>query len=266
MDNEECRWTALDELRRLAISSAQLAVPLRARSRREGSRRARGTVRRGRRQRPYGPVVRRQGLLRPRAPQLPLLDASGGQPRDRLRATTRHARGVVYCRAQHHVLQPEHWFDQASRVLGHVRAGRRDDWSSDVANLEVLVSTGVRPPAARHRACRRRLRPRRDRCAAVRCPTPSRCSRSSGRVHPGVLPTSTPDGDRGSHTAQRWQAAPSSCGNGARLAGPSQASDRCGVSTTSSCREHVESKYDLPRTQRRSPMMRFPICCRRTSS
>jgi hypothetical protein len=24
-----------------------------------------------------------------------------------------HARGVVYCRAHHHVLDPEHWFDQA---------------------------------------------------------------------------------------------------------------------------------------------------------
>jgi hypothetical protein len=24
-----------------------------------------------------------------------------------------HARGVVYCRAQHHVLAPEHWFDEA---------------------------------------------------------------------------------------------------------------------------------------------------------
>jgi hypothetical protein len=24
-----------------------------------------------------------------------------------------HARGVVYCRAQHHVLEPEHWFDEA---------------------------------------------------------------------------------------------------------------------------------------------------------
>jgi hypothetical protein len=24
-----------------------------------------------------------------------------------------HAHGVVYCRAQHHVLDPEHWFDQA---------------------------------------------------------------------------------------------------------------------------------------------------------
>jgi ketosteroid isomerase-like protein len=24
-----------------------------------------------------------------------------------------HAHGVVYCRAQHHVLEPEHWFDQA---------------------------------------------------------------------------------------------------------------------------------------------------------
>jgi ketosteroid isomerase-like protein len=24
-----------------------------------------------------------------------------------------HARGVVYCRAQHHVLGPEHWFDEA---------------------------------------------------------------------------------------------------------------------------------------------------------
>jgi hypothetical protein len=24
-----------------------------------------------------------------------------------------HARGVVYCVAQHHVLKPEHWFDEA---------------------------------------------------------------------------------------------------------------------------------------------------------
>ena len=24
-----------------------------------------------------------------------------------------HAHGVVYCRAQHHVLEPDHWFDQA---------------------------------------------------------------------------------------------------------------------------------------------------------
>lgn len=24
-----------------------------------------------------------------------------------------HARGVVYCRAHHHVLEPEHWFDEA---------------------------------------------------------------------------------------------------------------------------------------------------------
>lgn len=24
-----------------------------------------------------------------------------------------HARGVVYCRAHHHILEPEHWFDQA---------------------------------------------------------------------------------------------------------------------------------------------------------
>ena len=24
-----------------------------------------------------------------------------------------HAQGVVYCRAQHHVLEPEHWFDEA---------------------------------------------------------------------------------------------------------------------------------------------------------
>src|SRR5215831_12971728 len=25
----------------------------------------------------------------------------------------RHAHGVVYCRAHHHVLEPEHWFDEA---------------------------------------------------------------------------------------------------------------------------------------------------------
>jgi len=39
----------------------------------------------------------------------------------------RHGRGVVYCRAQHHVLQPEHWFDQALAYWDiYERVG--DDW------------------------------------------------------------------------------------------------------------------------------------------
>jgi hypothetical protein len=38
-----------------------------------------------------------------------------------------HAHGVVYCRAQHHVLEPEHWFDQALAYWDtYERAG--DDW------------------------------------------------------------------------------------------------------------------------------------------
>jgi len=43
-----------------------------------------------------------------------------------------HASGVVYCRAQHHVLEPEHWFDMAlaywdryERVDGSWRFRRR---------------------------------------------------------------------------------------------------------------------------------------------
>ena len=86
-------------------------------------------------------------------------------------------------------------------VLGHVRAGGRR-LVLPTSPTEVLVSTGVRPPAARHRTCRLGSGHRRDRCAAFRCPTPSRCSRSSGRVHPGLC-RHRADGDRGSHTAQR---------------------------------------------------------------
>jgi len=38
-----------------------------------------------------------------------------------------HAHGVVYCRAQHHVLEPEHWFDQALAYWDtYERAG--GDW------------------------------------------------------------------------------------------------------------------------------------------
>jgi len=44
----------------------------------------------------------------------------------------RHATGVVYCRAHHHVLEPEHWFDEAlaywdtyERVEGSWRFRRR---------------------------------------------------------------------------------------------------------------------------------------------
>jgi hypothetical protein len=43
-----------------------------------------------------------------------------------------HATGIVYCRAQHHVLEPEHWFDEAlaywdayERVDGEWRFRRR---------------------------------------------------------------------------------------------------------------------------------------------
>lgn len=32
------------------------------------------------------------------------------------------AHGLLYCRAQHHVLDPEHWWDMALAVLGHLRA------------------------------------------------------------------------------------------------------------------------------------------------
>lgn len=39
----------------------------------------------------------------------------------------RHAHGIVYCRAQHHVLDPEHWFDQALAYWdSYERAG--DEW------------------------------------------------------------------------------------------------------------------------------------------
>lgn len=39
----------------------------------------------------------------------------------------RHATGVVYCRAQHHVLDPEHWFDQALAYWdSYERVG--DEW------------------------------------------------------------------------------------------------------------------------------------------
>jgi ketosteroid isomerase-like protein len=38
-----------------------------------------------------------------------------------------HAHGVVYCRAQHHVLEPEHWFDQALAYWDtYERSG--DEW------------------------------------------------------------------------------------------------------------------------------------------
>jgi ketosteroid isomerase-like protein len=38
-----------------------------------------------------------------------------------------HAHGVVYCRAHHHVLEPEHWFDKALAYWDtYERAG--DDW------------------------------------------------------------------------------------------------------------------------------------------
>ena len=35
-----------------------------------------------------------------------------------------HAHGVVYCRAHHHVLEPEHWFDVALAYFDDVRASR----------------------------------------------------------------------------------------------------------------------------------------------
>ena len=35
-----------------------------------------------------------------------------------------HAHGVVYCRAHHHVLEPEHWFEPGLGLLGHVRTRR----------------------------------------------------------------------------------------------------------------------------------------------
>jgi hypothetical protein len=38
-----------------------------------------------------------------------------------------HAHGVVYCRAQHHVLQPEHWFDQAIAYWDSYERGG-DEW------------------------------------------------------------------------------------------------------------------------------------------
>jgi hypothetical protein len=38
-----------------------------------------------------------------------------------------HAHGVVYCRAQHHVTEPEHWFDEALAYWDtYERVG--DDW------------------------------------------------------------------------------------------------------------------------------------------
>ncbi len=38
-----------------------------------------------------------------------------------------HAHGVVYCRAHHHVLEPEHWFDEALAYFDtYERAG--DEW------------------------------------------------------------------------------------------------------------------------------------------
>jgi SnoaL-like domain len=38
-----------------------------------------------------------------------------------------HARGVVYCRAHHHVLEPEHWYDRALAYWdSYDRVG--DDW------------------------------------------------------------------------------------------------------------------------------------------
>ena len=38
-----------------------------------------------------------------------------------------HAHGVVYCRAHHHVLEPEHWFDEALAYWDvYERVG--DDW------------------------------------------------------------------------------------------------------------------------------------------
>ena len=38
-----------------------------------------------------------------------------------------HAHGIVYCRAQHHVLEPDHWFDQALAYWDtYERAGA--DW------------------------------------------------------------------------------------------------------------------------------------------
>ena len=39
----------------------------------------------------------------------------------------RHAHGVVYCRAHHHVLEPEHWFDEALAYWdSYERVG--DEW------------------------------------------------------------------------------------------------------------------------------------------
>jgi hypothetical protein len=46
-----------------------------------------------------------------------------------------HAHGVVYCRAQHHVLEPDHWFDQALAYWDtYERIG--DDWYFRRRNLK----------------------------------------------------------------------------------------------------------------------------------
>jgi hypothetical protein len=46
-----------------------------------------------------------------------------------------HAHGVVYCRAHHHVLEPDHWFDQALAYWDtYERVG--DDWFFRRRNLK----------------------------------------------------------------------------------------------------------------------------------
>ena len=46
-----------------------------------------------------------------------------------------HAHGVVYCRAHHHVLEPDHWFDQALAYWDtYERIG--DDWFFRRRNLK----------------------------------------------------------------------------------------------------------------------------------
>jgi hypothetical protein len=109
-----------------------------------------------------------------------------------------HAHGVVYCRAQHHVLEPDHWFDQALAywdTYEHIG----DDW---YFRRGAATSS---PGTARSSATRTMgpsgwswpARPR-DRCGARRCRTRSRRSTRSGlggpQHHPPEANAAVPAG------------------------------------------------------------------------
>ena len=88
-------------------------------------------------------------VLRPHLAGVPLLDAPGGQPRDRLRRRhPRPRRRVLPCPPPRARARP--LVRRGARLLGHLRAARRRV-ALHRPQAQVLVPPGVRPPRARHR-------------------------------------------------------------------------------------------------------------------